>query len=87
MATLTSPASILVEATKIFGFKPAVDGMMSAFSKKIVLDILAFDEQLGARDSEYDPKEAMYKGADCSIKEYVQQKYGSKAVTIIEKMI
>lgn len=50
------------------------------------LDIVAMDEALGKLDSDYNPMAAKYKGEPCSMKEYIQQKWGSEYVAIIEAL-
>jgi len=59
------------------------DYMLSCFGV-FILDIVSLDDQLGKLDPEYSPTTAKYKGCDCSMMEYVLQKFGQMYVDVIE---
>lgn len=59
------------------------DYMLSCFGL-FLLGIIGLDDKFGKMDSEYNPSDVKYKGKDCSMRQYVLQKYGQKYVDIIE---
>jgi len=76
------------ELSKILGFTPKLDGLITAASGKITIDIIALDYQMGDRISEYDPNNATYKGKpDYSMNDVIYIEYGQEAVEIIKQLI
>ena len=59
------------------------DYTMSCFGF-FLLDIVELDKKFEQMDVEYNSIAAMYKGKECSMSNYVLQKYGQKYVDIIE---
>jgi hypothetical protein len=71
------------ELEKILGITVPKDGLMMAATCIVQLDIIALDEKLSANDSEYNNSECTYKGKACSMKEYINRKFGERAVELI----
>lgn len=78
---------LLKELREIIGFSPKIDGLTSALSKCIVIDIIEFDRQLAQRDRDYDHQKAEWMGMKCSSRQYVKRRFGDRAVEIVEILI
>lgn len=62
------------------------DGMLSWLGM-YQIDITAMDDELGKRDSEYQPELALYQGKPCSMDGYIRQKFGERYVQIMNAMM
>jgi len=72
----------------IIGFTPPLDGLISAASDKISLDVVKLDTLLGNRDKDYDTVKCTYKDrTGISPKDYIQLKFGDEAVQLIIDLI
>ena len=71
----------------ILGFTPPLDGLISAATNKIRLDILKLDDILN-RDPDYDGEKCTYKDkTDVSMSMYVELKYGEEAMQLIKDLL
>jgi len=74
---------IIRELENILGFTVPKDGLMMAVTHTVQIDIIALDEKLSVNDGEYNHKECKYKGKAYSMKEYINGKFGERAVELI----
>lgn len=51
------------------------------------IDITTMDDELGKRDSEYQPELALYQGKPCSMDGYIRQKFGERYVRLMNAMM
>ena len=65
---------LMVEFKKLFGFTAPIDVMLTPFVGYYALDIIALDEKLGTPDG-------------TSTKDYIEQKYGNKAMECVEQWL
>lgn len=86
---MQSQREILCRITQLLGFKPVIDGLMSALSGKLVIDILAFDAQLQRHNPDYDAEKLTYQDTvdNLSMSEYIKNKFGEEAETLILLML
>lgn len=79
----------LIAAFKtITGIQIPLDMELSFITKtRFEIDIFKLDELLGSRDSEYDNENATYKGRAISMNEYIGEKYGGEAFSIINQLV
>ena len=69
----------------LWNFKEPI---IMAITGEFSLNIVAFDDELGKRDSEYSGEETMYKGKEgVSTSDYLILKYGERANEIIDLLI
>ena len=59
------------------------DYMLACFGL-FAIDIVGLDQTFSKIDADYDAEKATYQGRPCSMREYVQIKYGDKYVEVIE---
>jgi len=64
-----------------------LDGMISAALDKPVLDIIATDNKFSVNDPEYDAKNCTYKGSECSMGDYIKQKFGEQEYNMLKELI
>ena len=70
-----------------FQFGQIWDKILTFVTKNIEIDIIKLDEFLSYNDPEYDNEECKYKGNDCSMSEYITQKFSQEANVYINSLI
>ncbi len=77
----------LKELRDIVGFTPKLNGMLSAMSKRIVIDIIIFDRQLAQHYPEYDHQKCTFHGSECSMKEMIHKRFGDRALELVDLLM
>lgn len=86
---IQSKKTLYDELHAIIGFPPPRDRVMMLFTKNpYAIDIVELDRKLDMYDSFYDSTACTYKGKEnISINLYVKEKFGNRAVEIIEQLL
>lgn len=75
------------ELSEIVGFTVPLDGLISAATGKVSIDILKFDTLIANRIPEYNYEDCLYKGKESSMRDVMLSEYGERAVELTEKLI
>lgn len=77
----------LKELKDIVSFTPKLDAIMSAMSKRIVIDIIVFDRQLAQHYPDYDHQKCTFHGTRCSMEEMIYKRFGDRAIELIDLLM
>ena len=63
------------------------NGQLSIATQEFFIDVVKLDDTLGQMDDEYNPDECTYKGKNVSMSDYIKEKYGDDAFSIIKSLL